>query len=58
METFRTSTISTEGGFNKVPWELVLQGLTNSVRWACAHRFMRAFVCVIFRHMCVYLVSE
>lgn len=27
METLRTSPVSTEGGFNKVPWELALQGV-------------------------------
>lgn len=51
METFRTSSVSTEGGFNKVPWELVLQGLTNSVRWACVHACV--CVCHLPAHVCL-----
>lgn len=51
METLRTSPISSEGGFNKVPWELALQGV--DYRWVCVHT---THVCV-FVGTCVYISS-
>ncbi len=49
METLRTSTVSTEGGFNKVPWELVLRG----VDWRRVH----VHIVHVRRYMCVYIMS-
>lgn len=45
METLRSSPVSTEGGFNKVPWELVLQGVDN----VCV---CHADVCLGYRRVC------
>ena len=49
METLRTSPVSTEGGFNKVPWELVLRGVDETCVCVCVD------VCV---YTCIIILSR